>query len=402
MLKIKQQLKKNKYANIINAYIKSQLEKIYWRILGSKYRRVFLNSGIIYSEPEIEKRVKEKIKTKIKAQGAGKTKTLIYIGTDKNQDYSGFAQALEQQIDTLFFKDSHGRYGLDVRDKSGVMTIFCEQVRNENGQELLNLVRSNSDKCLMVIGQMLANFIPADVLSEVESMYIPIINISMDDKLSKNWGYRNGIRMGAIGLAKHVDLTLTTSPEVCDWYATEGCDCIFFPLASSPELFKESPESLLRDIEVSFIGNKYGVREEIINFLIAQGINISAWGNGWPNGSVGFDESAEIMKRSKIILGIGTVGHTRDHFTLKLRDFDAPMSGALYITHRSDVLKKIYDEGTEIEFYSNFLECAEKIKFYLNNDQQRIAIASKGQNTVVLNHNWDIRIDNLLSFVGFK
>jgi spore maturation protein CgeB len=401
---IKLHLKSIKAFNELNAIIKSKKEIVRWSKLVNYYSAK--NAELIskYNEHEAWLSGCEKIRYKIKIQEKNKTKEklIIYVGTDKNQDYSGFAQALLKNANVIFFYNSRGEYGLDILDCIGRKTIYCPETRIANGKVLYDLVLNNIDKTVVVIGQMISNYISSDVLHEIQALSVPVINISMDDKLSNNWGYRNNIRLGAIGLVENVDLTLTTSPEVCTWYHAEGGDCIFFPLGSSSDLFAEDPVSPLRKIDVSFIGNKYGVRDKLISYLVNSGIDVSTWGDGWANGRADFKTSAKIMKESKIILGVGTVGHTQNHFTLKLRDFDAPMSGAFYITHRSDVIQSLYEEGTDLELYSSFEECANKIKYYLRNDDERISIAKSGHKKTLDKYNWDLIVNNFLVEIGHK
>ena len=66
-----------------------------------------------------------------------------------------------------------------------------------------------------------------------------------------------------------------------------------------------------------------------------RGISHLFWGR-LANGAATALECIDLFARAKIILGVGTVGYCDDVFTMKLRDFDATISGALYLTTRSD------------------------------------------------------------------
>jgi hypothetical protein len=221
----------------------------------------------------------------------------------------------------------------------------------------------------------------------------------MDDRLPEHWSSKFNRKLGALGLTNQTDIILTTSPETCLWYLIEGCPSIYFPLASSSEIFA-SNHQILRDIDVLFIGNKYGVREKIITYLIGKGLNVEAYGLGWNNGVIDAEKMASLSKRAKIILGIGTISHCSNIYTLKLRDFDAPMSGALYITHRNKDLLEFFTEGVNIEFFQDKEEVYKKIYYYLNNEQERVRIGLNGQKTVLMNHTWLYRFTSTFEKLG--
>jgi spore maturation protein CgeB len=91
-------------------------------------------------------------------------------------------------------------------------------------------------------------------------------------------------------------------------------------------------------------------------------------------------------------LGVGGIGHCDDVYTLKLRDFDAPMSGALYLTHRNPDLTKLYKEGEEIECYVHPSEALRKISFYLKNPLQLECLANAGYQRALKEHTWNQRL----------
>ena len=124
------------------------------------------------------------------------------------------------------------------------------------------------------------------------------------------------------------------------------------------------------------------------------------YGNGWKNGYVNAEKNIELSKRARIILGIGTVGYTENIYTLKLRDFDAVMTGSLYITHRNPDLCHLFKEDRDIVCYETAKEAADKIIFYLANEDAREAIGSSGRALAVESHSWDHRLDSVFKDLG--
>lgn len=324
---------------------------------------------------------------------------IFWIGTSINQDYTGFIQSLESFGNVEVFVNHLGGYGL--WNKNNEAKIYDKEVIDKNSEALRNQINSllNIKKPDVVIGQMWAGRISSEILGWVRELGIPVINISMDDLLPQHWKYNGKTRLGSIGLGASLDMVLTTTSNCCNWYWYEKVNSLYFPLAANPNFFYNDANAK-REIDILFIGNKYGIRERIINRVILEGFNIEVYGNGWPNGIADFNLSVELSKKSKIILGVGTIGHCDDLFTLKLRDFEAPLSGALYITSRNPDLVDLFIEGEEMDFYESEEELINKLKLYTNNDSKRLEIAKKGQNKIISKHTWDIRLADLFYKIG--
>lgn len=326
---------------------------------------------------------------------------IFWVGANRDQDESGFLQALRRIATVIEFHNWKGTYGQWYWDELGRVQVYDPAITAMNDRSLKSQIEDalKSGSVDLLMGQMWANYISKEALAWVRSLGIPVINISMDDRLPDNWSIRGRVRLGAVGLAPVTDLVLTTSSETCTWYGLEGCPAVFWPLASDPSLFSP-PENWERDIDVLFIGNKYGIRESIVRCLKERGVNVECYGAGWTNGPATAEQSAKLFKRAKIILGVGTVGYCDDVFTMKLRDFDAPMSGALYLTHRCFDLAQLYQEGIEIECYTKPEEAARKIHYYLAHPKELLRIAKAGHSKALLRDTWIYRLASTFSRLG--
>jgi spore maturation protein CgeB len=327
---------------------------------------------------------------------------IFWVGANRDQDESGFLQALRRIGTVIEFHNWKGSYGQWYWDSLGRVRVYDPAITALNDRSLISQIEiALKDGAVdLIMGQMWANYISKEALALVRGRGIPVLNISMDDRLPDNWRRaQGGVRLGAIGLAPVTDMVLTTSSETCAWYGVEGCPAIFWPLASDPAVFCPAEDSE-RNIDVLFIGNKYGIREGIIRELSKREVNVECYGAGWPNGPATAEHSAALFKRARIILGVGTVGHCEDVFTLKLRDFDAPMSGALYLTHRNADLIQLYHEGVEIECYATPEEAARKIHHYLAHPADLSRIAEAGHAKALLRDTWVCRLEETFSRLG--
>ncbi|MFZ2412560.1 MAG: glycosyltransferase [Candidatus Methanoperedens sp.] len=396
-MEFKNILKNNNYIYNINAYIKAVKTKKVSEKLSHYYNEKAQKEGLSY-EPE---KIPQMVQERIKQRGISLTDItdrrlrIFWVGANKEQDYSGFLKGLEKFGEVITFANRQGKYGQEFSTK----TYDTEVVEN-NSNCLIEQIDTalKHGKIDILVGQMWANYISVDALKWVQKKGIVTVNISMDDRLPELWGKYKGIVLGSVGLADGLDLVLTSCPDCSIRYIVHGCPAIFWPMASDPDMFKPETE---KDIDVCFVGNNYGIRGAIIKNLLKNDIKVEAYGSGWPNGYIGPLEIAHVFGRSKIILGIGTVGHNKDIYTLKLRDFDATMAGALYITHRNPDLLQLFEEGKDIECYLSIDECVKKIQYYLAHHEQREAIALSGYLKARRFHTWEKRISSALKVIGF-
>ena len=395
--------KKIKLLIEINSLIKGFLIKKKLLKLQQYYFQKSISNKVEYKAETAINNFKENLKLinpKFLPKKTGKLR-ILWVGSNQNQDESGLLQALKKISILKEFYNKNNTYGLWYGDSNKPSKVQINEIIECNDISL----KYQIDFCIenggldIIIGQMWSNYISTNSLEYARNKGVPVINISMDDRLPEHWSSKFNRKLGALGLTNQTDIVLTTSPETCLWYLIEGCPSIYFPLASSSEIFA-SNHQILRDIDVLFIGNKYGVREKIITYLIGKGLNVEAYGLGWNNGVIDAEKMASLSKRAKIILGIGTISHCSNIYTLKLRDFDAPMSGALYITHRNKDLLEFFTEGVNIEFFQDKEEVYKKIYYYLNNEQERVRIGLNGQKTVLMNHTWLYRFTSTFEKLG--
>lgn len=316
---------------------------------------------------------------------------IYFLGTDEQQDRSGILQALQKLADLVYFVQADGQYG-----QNGPLPMLDRRRRNSERllQHLSDLAGSGWVPNIL-IAQTWACLIEPEVLGKIKEIYGTIVlNVSMDDRhqywgdrFEKGWG-------GTYPLIPYLDLALTAAPEAAAWYAKEGCPALFFPEASDPSIFHSSSKEKRHDI--SFVGACYGVRKKIVEALQSQGFQVSVYGAGWPSGRLDTENVPTLFSESKIILGVGTIGHCTDFYALKMRDFDAPMCGSLYLTHDNPDLARVYDVGNEVLVYRNIPDCIQKAAFYLRNDELRESIAQRGWKRARAEHTWEVRFRSVL------
>ena len=348
----------------------------------------------VYIHDIVQKRM---LHDNIKPLSSSNKKLHIYfVGTYYDHEGFGFIQSLKRFGDVIIFYDKNGKYGINssMEDSSKDFIVANSNylLKDVNEVHALNPID-------FLIGTFTAPTISLDTLQAIRKLGIPVVNYAMDDRLPVHWKKVSGKQRGAIGLVEGVDLTLQTTKEFIPRYLSKGGACIYFPFGSDSDIFK--PNSI-KDIDVLFIGNNYGKREYLVREIQKSGISILCYGTGFPNGHLSGNLVPEMFARAKIILGTGLIGHSSKIVTLKLRDFDAPMSGALYITKFNEDLSEFFEFNKEIVIYNNVNECIDKLKYYLENKLEREIISNAGRERCIKQHNWDQRIRILISILTSK
>ncbi len=321
---------------------------------------------------------------------------VFFMGTDEQQDKSGFVQALQRVADVEVFTREDGAWGQND-------PALYDVRRARNTQRLWTLVSGlsasgwNPD---LLLTQTWGCLVQPEMFSRIRNVFgTVVINIAMDDR-HQYWGRRvNGEWDGTFPLIPHLDITLTAAPEAVDWYRKEGGAALFFPEASDPEIFHPMPD-LPKLHDVSFVGSRYGIREKVVTALRKAGIRVTAYGSGWDNGRISTEEVPRLFAQSKIVLGVSAIGHCPDFVGLKLRDFDAPMSGSCYLTQHNDDLQGLYDIGREVDTYRSVAECVERASYLLAHDSGREAVAVAGRERALRDHTWDVRLRALWAHLG--
>ncbi len=136
----------------------------------------------------------------------------------------------------------------------------------------------------------------------------------------------------------------------------------------------------------------------VVRSLLDAGIEVNCVGNGWEttdlidhplfinHGKCSYSECSALVEKSKILINTMPTFLEGSHE----RVFLSMMRGALCMTDSSSYLRNEFSDGNDIVFYDyeNLGSLAEKIRFYLANDDLRIQITRTAFDKVKDNHTW--------------
>jgi len=161
----------------------------------------------------------------------------------------------------------------------------------------------------------------------------------------------------------------------------------------------------IRPIDICFLGNvDCNQRKDAIKYLLNNNIPIFTIGNQSWN-KVDHNQMFNYLRMSKI-----TLNFSKNRFinkcSLKGRVLEAMLSGSMIIEDANDNTNKYFDPDMDLIWYYDLSDLLNKIKKYLENDEERIKIALNGQYRCIkeynLNNWWKIILNKLFNGIKLK
>ena len=253
-------------------------------------------------------------------------------------------------------------------------------------------------------------------------------------------------------LSPHFDYCLHSERDAFSKFLSVGATPIWFQMAANPKYYY--PRQIPRNKEVSFVGMNYSKRAYYISHLLNNGIDVQVYGPGWvlsknkqrlkrwikrnffliwalisssPELQTQYSATAaqidafrllsrryprsfhnpiqdeamiSLFSESQISLGFLEVHKGHDPSApvtqhLHLREFEAPMSGALYCTGYCDEITEFYEPNQEVIVYRNQHELLDKIRFYLKHEESGERIRQAGRKRALECHTYQKRFHDL-------
>jgi hypothetical protein len=287
-------------------------------------------------------------------------------------------------------------------------------LRAEFSQRLVDRFRdeSRTGRFDLAFTYLMDGMIETDAIEEIRRTGVPTCNFSC-----------NNIHQFDLvhALAPHFDLNLHSERDVGDKFRAVGATPLWWPMAAHPRY--AHPVDVPREFGASFVGSNYAPRAEYALHLLDNGVDLHLFGPGWTlagrwprlkrrvrrdltigtaltvrslrsqtsataaaaridmtrrlateysrhaHAPVSDDGVVRLYSSSHVSLGFLEVfdGHDPAKPVLQhlhLREFEAPMSGALYLTNYSDELAEHFEPDTEVLVWRDRHEFLEKARYY--------------------------------------
>lgn len=165
--------------------------------------------------------------------------------------------------------------------------------------------------------------------------------------------------------------------------------------------------------EIGFVGAYDKNREKILENLIE--FDLKIYGTEWDK-ATGTNLKQFLTSTSglygknlirfynavKININISKENYNRNLSGMDLRIFDIPACQSFLITQYVEEIPFTFEVGKEIEIFNDIEELKSKIKFYLNNENERNKISQRGYEKICKFHTFEKRMQEMLSFINPK
>jgi spore maturation protein CgeB len=260
-------------------------------------------------------------------------------------------------------------------------------------------------------------------------------------------------------ISPHFDFSAHSEKDAAEKFRSVGANPVWFPMAANPNYYH--PVETPRAIDVSFVGQRYALRPAYVGRLLDSGIDVHVYGPGWRlntpgllgeakrflrrgeraaramvavgseskarasaeaawleaaervrthyganmHAAVSDDEMVRLYSASAVSLGFSEVYDRHDPSAevkrhLHLRDFEAPMCGAMYLAGRTDELGEFYDMETEVITYGDADELVEKARFLLANPAVCARVRDAGLKRARACHTYHRRLTDLFAAIA--
>ena len=222
-----------------------------------------------------------------------------------------------------------------------------------------------------------------NILELIKDLGIPIVIWQVDEpSMIKDEHQRNMI-LHAISLSS---LYCINSLEYEDFYKTNKIRYLYLPVYGSNFFFNETIASSKNfKYDFSFVGLSNDYRKDYFERLK------SYFSPGYSSvfeTNVNFGEYKEIMYSTKINLSFGDAHPTENitGWSPTERLFRTPLAGSFILHDSRKHISDLLNEGTECVTFNSFSDCVEKIKFYMENEEERNKIIVTARKRILKEH----------------
>ncbi|MEO0513529.1 MAG: glycosyltransferase [Planctomycetota bacterium] len=339
---------------------------------------------------------------------------VLYVGME--HDYGDPSRGLSHEHCNLY--ESLVGMGLDVVHFDYAV-LLRELGRDAMNARLVDAARVCDPDVVLTV--MFRDELDPAVLKRLSrSGVAPTVNWFSDD----HWRFERY----TAGYAKSFNYCVTTASSAVEKYRRLGQPGVIKSQWACNH-FRYRPVETPLEYDVSFVGQNYGDRGEVIAALRDAGFGVSCFGLGWEAGRVSPEEMIRVFCASKINLNLnnasraprltsgerwarrgrrvgrafGLVGPEKPVVLpqqIKGRNFEPPGCDAFMVTGDADNLSDYYEPGAEAVVYRSTAELIELVGRYLDDDEGRRAIARRAYERTLREHTYAHRFHDIFTRMG--
>lgn len=161
--------------------------------------------------------------------------------------------------------------------------------------------------------------------------------------------------------------------------------------------------------DVTFVGQPHGDRRELVGYLRRNGIDVRAWGTGWETGRLEQGDLVAVFNQSRINLNFSNASSKarfrrwlRWEPQIKARNFEIPGCAGFELSGEADDLGSYFRMGEEIVTFRDRRQLLERIRYYLDREDERARVARAGWRRVLSEHTYDHRFREIFRVMGLE
>jgi spore maturation protein CgeB len=312
------------------------------------------------------------------------------------------------------FDYDYGRHNNHLDARVPAQRAFIERHRPLLSEELLRQVKAAHRRrpVDLFFSYFYSAYVDPDAIREIGRMGIATVN----------WYCNASYQFDLVAeIAPAYDFCLVPERFRLDDYRRVGANPIYCQEAANPNVYR--PLDVPQEFDVTFVGQRYGNRPMYLRRLVESRIDVRAWGPRWDEqawrarsradeelarragGPLSDDQLVAMYSRSRVSLGFSAVAHVPKDGSppikqVRLRDFEAPMSGAFYLVERFDELAEFFEPDREVVFFEDEDDLAEKAAYYLRHGRERRRIRDAGMRRAREEHTWHRRFEAAFRQMG--
>lgn len=236
----------------------------------------------------------------------------------------------------------------------------------------------------------------------------PTVNWFADD----HWRFEDFTRH----MAPAFDLAVTTDPDSLPKYQLlKDTRVHLSQWACNRYAYGRATTELGHD--VTFVGQPHGDRRQTVAKLEDAGLPVECWGFGWPAGQLEHEQMVDVFASSGINLNLSNSSEltglkarlrrllrfrppTPRPPQIKGRNFEVPGCGGFLLTERVPHLERYFELDREVAVFDTADDLVDKVRFWLEHDDERRQIADAGYRRVMSEHTYDHRFAAIFEALG--
>jgi len=187
----------------------------------------------------------------------------------------------------------------------------------------------------------------------------------------------------------YIDFAMTNDLGSVAKYTDLGIPCFPCVFACNPDVYVRL--NLQPEYDVSFVGKRISNRVQILDYLANHRVNLRVFGEGLGK-HLAFEDVIRLFNVSKINLNLSSSYASPEIKQIKGRVFEVTTCRGFLLSEYAPGLETLFEIDKEIVCFETPGECVEKIRYYLDHDDEREAIAQAGYIRAHRDHTWRTRL----------